>query len=116
MKINDNIYNFSFQFIDYEFDTFTNESDIYDLNWLKCRYEFIFKGKHLSIDEASMTTFDVLNFISDIEYILVNNEYKKIELQNFEPDFLMFCLFKINSPSNGIINFILLKYNIADII
>jgi len=89
MKINDNIYNFSFQFIDYEFDTFTNESDIYDLNWLKCRYEFIFKGKHLSIDEASMTTFDVLNFISDIEYILVNNEYKKIELQNFEPDFLM---------------------------
>lgn len=89
MKINDNIYNFSFQFIDYEFDTFTNESDIYDLNWLKCRYEFIFKGNHLSIDDASMTTFDVLNFISDIEYILVNNEYKKIELQNLEPDFLM---------------------------
>lgn len=89
MKIKDNIYNFSFQFIDYEFDTFTNESDIYDLNWLKCRYEFIFKGKHLSIDDASMTTFDVLNFISDIEYLLVNNEYKKIELQNLEPDFLM---------------------------
>lgn len=89
MKIKDNIYNFSFQFIDYEFDTFTNESDIYDLNWLKCRYEFIFKGKHLSIDDVSMTTFDVLNFISDIEYILVNNEYKKIELQNLEPDFLM---------------------------
>lgn len=89
MKIHDNIYNFSFQFIDYEFDTFTNESDIYDLNWLKCRYEFIFKGNHLSIDDASMTTFDVLNFISDIEYILVNNEYKKIELQNLEPDFLM---------------------------
>ena len=89
MKINDNIYNFSFQFIDYEFDTFTNESDIYDLNWLKCRYEFIFKGKHLSIDDASMTTFDVLNFISNIEYILVNNEYKQIELQNLEPDFLM---------------------------
>ena len=89
MKIKDNIYNFSFQFIDYEFNTFTNESDIYDLNWLKCRYEFIFKGKHLSIDDASMTTFDVLNFISDIEYILVNNEYKKIELQNLEPDFLM---------------------------
>ena len=89
MKINDNIYNFSFQFIDYEFDTFTNESDIYDLNWLKCRYEFIFKGKHLSIDDASMTTFDVLNFILDIEYLLVNNEYKKIELQNLEPDFLM---------------------------
>ena len=89
MKIKNNIYNFSFQFIDYEFDTFTNESDIYDLNWLKCRYEFIFKGNHLSIDDASMTTFDVLNFISDIEYILVNNEYKKIELQNLEPDFLM---------------------------
>ncbi|MBR6516231.1 MAG: hypothetical protein IKT40_05180 [Bacilli bacterium] len=89
MKIHDNIYNFSFQFIDYEFDTFTNESDIYDLNWLKCRYEFIFKGKHLSIDDASMTTFDVLNFISEIEYILVNNEYKQIELQNLEPDFLM---------------------------
>lgn len=89
MKIKDNIYNFSFQFIDYEFDTFTNESDIYDLNWLKCRYDFIFKEKHLSIDDASMTTFDVLNFISDIEYILVNNEYKKIELQNLEPDFLM---------------------------
>ena len=89
MKIHDNIYNFSFQFIDYEFDTFTNESDIYDLNWLKCRYEFIFKGKHLSIDDASMTTFDVLNFISDIEYLLVNNEYKQIELQNLEPDFLM---------------------------
>lgn len=89
MKIKDNIYNFSFQFIDYEFDTFTNESDIYDLNWLKCRYEFIFKGNHLSIDDASMTTFDVLNFISGIEYILVNNEYKKIELQNLEPDFLM---------------------------
>lgn len=89
MKIKDNIYNFSFQFIDYEFDTFTNESDIYDLNWLKCRYEFIFKGKHLSIDDASMTTFDVLNFISDIEYLLVNNEYKQIELQNLEPDFLM---------------------------
>ena len=89
MKINDNIYNFSFQFIDYEFDTFTNESDIYDINWLKCRYEFIFKGKHLSIDDASMTTFDVLNFISDIEYLLVNNEYKQIKLQNLEPDFLM---------------------------
>ena len=89
MKINDNIYNFSFQFIDYEFDTFTNESDIYDLNWLKCRYEFIFKGKHISIDDASMTTFDVLNFISDIEYLLVNNEYKQIKLQNLEPDFLM---------------------------
>lgn len=89
MKIKDNIYNFSFQFIDYEFDTFTNESDIYDLNWLNCRFEFIFKGNHLSIDDASMTTFDVLNFISDIEYILVNNEYKKIELQNLEPDFLM---------------------------
>ena len=89
MKINDNIYNFSFQFIDYEFDTFTNESDIYDLNWLKCRYEFIFKGNHLSIDDASMTTFDVLNFISDIDYLLVNNEYKQIELQNLEPDFLM---------------------------
>ena len=89
MKINDNIYNFSFQFIDYEFDTFTNESDIYDLNWLKCRYEFIFKGKHLSIDDASMTTFDVLNFISDIECLLVNDEYKQIELQNLEPDFLM---------------------------
>ena len=89
MKIKDNIYNFSFQFIDYEFDTFTNESDIYELNWLKCRYEFIFKGKHISIDDASMTTFDVLNFISDIEYILVNNEYKQIELQNLEPDFLM---------------------------
>ena len=89
MKINDNIYNFSFQFIDYEFDTFTNESDIYDLNWLKCRYEFIFKGNHLSIDDASMTTFDVLNFISDIEYLLVNNEYKEIKLQNLEPDFLM---------------------------
>ena len=89
MKIHDNIYNFSFQFIDYEFDTFTNESDIYDLNWLKCRYEFIFKGKHISIDDASMTTFDVLNFISDIEYLLVNNEYKEIKLQNLEPDFLM---------------------------
>ena len=89
MKIKDNIYNFSFQFIDYEFDTFTNESDIYDLNWLKCRYEFIFKGNHLSIDDASMTTFDVLNFISDIEYLLVNNEYKQIELQNLEPYFLM---------------------------
>ncbi len=89
MKIHDNIYNFSFKFIDYEFDTFTNESDIYDLNWLKCRYEFIFKGKHLSIDDASMTTFDVLNFISDIEYLLVNNEYKQTELQNLEPDFLM---------------------------
>ena len=89
MKIKDNIYNFSFQFIDYEFDTFTNESDIYDLNWLKCRYEFIFKGKHLSIDDSSMTTFDVLNFISDIDYLLVNNEYKQIELQNLEPDFLM---------------------------
>ena len=89
MKIKDNIYNFSFQFIDYEFDTFTNESDIYELNWLKCRYEFIFKGKHLSIDDASMTTFDVLNFISDIEYLLVNNEYKQIKLQNLEPDFLM---------------------------
>lgn len=89
MKIRDNIYNFSFQFIDYEFDTFTNESDIYDLNWLKCRYEFIFKGNHLSIDDASMTTFDVLNFISDIDYLLVNNEYKQIELQNLEPDFLM---------------------------
>lgn len=89
MKIHDNIYNFSFQFIDYEFDTFTNESDIYDLNWLKCRYEFIFKGNYLSIDDASMTTFDVLNFISDIDYLLVNNEYKQIELQNLEPDFLM---------------------------
>lgn len=89
MKIKDNIYNFSFQFIDYEFDTFTNESDIYDLNWLKCRYEFIFKGKHLLIDDESMTTFDVLNFISDIDYLLVNNEYKQIELQNLEPDFLM---------------------------
>ena len=89
MKIHDNIYNFSFQFIDYEFDTFTNESDIYELNWLKCRYEFIFKGNHLSIDDASMTTFDVLNFISDIEYLLVNNEYKQIELQNLEPYFLM---------------------------
>lgn len=89
MKIKDNIYNFSFQFIDYEFDTFTNESDIYDLNRLKCRYEFIFKGKHLSIDESSMTTFDVLNFISDIEYLLVNDEYNQTELQNLEPDFLM---------------------------
>ena len=89
MKIKDNIYNFSFQFIDYEFDTFTNESDIYDLNWLKCRYEFIFKGKYLSIDDSSMTTFDVLNFISDIEYLLTYNEYKQIELQNLEPDFLM---------------------------
>ena len=89
MKIKDNIYNFSFQFIDYEFDTFTNESDIYELNWLKCRYEFIFKGKHLSIDDSSMTTFDVLNFISDIEYLLTYNEYKQIELQNLEPDFLM---------------------------
>ena len=29
--------------------------------------------------------------------------------------FLIFCLFKINSPSNGIINFILLKFNIAEI-
>ena len=73
MKIKDIIYNFSFQFIDNEFDTFTNESDIYDLNWLNCRFEFIFKGNHLSIDDASMTTFDVLNFISDIEYILLNN-------------------------------------------
>ena len=36
-----------------------------------------------------MTTFDVLNFISDIEYLLVNNEYKEIKLQNLEPDFLM---------------------------
>ena len=89
MKIKDNIYNFSFQFIDYEFDTFKNESDIYDLNWLKCRYEFIFKGNHLSIDDVSMTTFDVLNFISDIECLLVNNEYKQIGLQNLEPDFLL---------------------------
>lgn len=89
MKIKDNIYNFSFKFIDYEFDTFTNESDIYDLNWLKCRYEFIFKGKHLSIDDSSMTTFDVLNFISDIEDLLVNNEYKQVDLQNLEPDFLL---------------------------
>lgn len=89
MKIKDNIYNFSFQFIDYEFDTFTNESDSYDLNWLKCRYEFIFKGNYLSIDESSMTTFDVFNFISDIEYVLIFNEYKQIDLQNLEPDFLM---------------------------
>ena len=36
-----------------------------------------------------MTTFDVLNFISAIESILINNEYKQIELQNLEPNFTM---------------------------
>lgn len=89
MKIKDNIYNFSFQFIDFEFNTFTKESDIYDLNWLKCRFEFVFKGKFISIDESSMTTFDILNFIFGIEYILVNNEYKQVNLENLEPDFSM---------------------------
>ena len=89
MKIKDNIYNFSFKFLDYEFDTFTNESDIYDLNWLKCRFEFTFKGTYLSIDDASMTTFDVLNFVAAIENILMTNEYKDVELQNLEPDFIL---------------------------
>lgn len=89
MIFKDNTYNFSLKPVRYEFDQFYIDSDIYDLNWLVCKCEFTHKGVLISLEDTLFTTFEMLNFISEVEDAIKNKEYKKINLQNIEPNFIM---------------------------
>lgn len=87
MKFKDNIYNFTFYPVKYEFDTFNKDSDLYDLNWLTIRFEFNFKDNKIVEEDASLTAFEMHNFIKELEDELVNNEYHQVRLDPLEPYF-----------------------------
>lgn len=87
MKFKNNIYDFTFYPVKYEFDEFDKNLDLYDLNWLMIRFEFNFKGNKIVEEDASLTTFEIHNFIKELEDELVNNEYQQVRLDPLEPYF-----------------------------
>lgn len=96
MKFKDNIYDFTFYPVNYEFDNFNKDSDIYDLNWLMIRFEFNFKGSRVIEENASISTFEIHNFIKALEDELIHNEYHQIRLDPLEPGFNIVVRRKIN--------------------
>lgn len=96
MKLKDIIYDFTFYPVKYEFDEFNKNSDLYDLNWLMIRFEFNFKGNKIIEEYARFTTFEMHNFIKELEDELVNNEYHQVRLNPLEPGFNIVVRRKIN--------------------
>lgn len=96
MKFKDNIYDFTFYPVKYEFDEFNKNSDIYDLNWLMIRFEFNFKGNKIVEEDGLLTAFEMYNFIKELEDELVNNEYHQARLDPLEPYFNIVVRRKIN--------------------
>jgi len=97
MKLKDNIYNITFYPVSYEFDNCNKDSDIYDLNWINVKFEFNFKEKHIVEEDAILTTFEIHNFIKELEDELIYNEYHQVRLDPLEPYFNIVVRRKINS-------------------
>lgn len=81
MLIKNNIYNFKFKPIKYEFNTFNKYSDIYDLNWLVIEFSFEINEKQYTFQDAIFTAFEIHNFILQLE------KENQGELLNLEPGF-----------------------------